>query len=126
MLSNALPEDEAPYKRTHYNHPSSKWVRESWRNWWWLAQLTECLLNEWCHRYEHDSKFKHACASKLLSMTVYANIHHPDCCTPTTPPPQCMPDDCKCDDTVQAYQNYYMAHKRHFATWKNGQPDWFV
>src|SRR5210317_1125408 len=76
MLSNALPKDEAPYRRTHYNHPCSKWVRESWNNWWWLAQLTECLLSEWRDRYGHDNKFKHACASKFLEMTVYVQLKH--------------------------------------------------
>jgi hypothetical protein len=42
-----------------------------------------------------------------------------------TPPPQCMPDECKKDDTIQAYRDFYMAHKREFATWKTQVPSWF-
>ena len=40
-------------------------------------------------------------------------------------PPQCMPDECKKDNTIQAYQEFYKAHKREFATWKNQTPHWF-
>ena len=42
-------------------------------------------------------------------------------------PPQCMPDDCKKEgDTIEAYRDFYKAHKREFATWKNGTPTWFI
>ena len=37
-------------------------------------------------------------------------------------PPQCMPDEYKCDDYVQAYRNYYMAEKKYFAAWGKGVP----
>jgi hypothetical protein len=41
-------------------------------------------------------------------------------------PPQCMPDDCKGDDTVQAYRQYYAKHKYHIASWKKrGTPEWW-
>ena len=43
-----------------------------------------------------------------------------------TQPPQCMPDECKIEnDTIQAYRNFYKAHKKEFATWKNQVPEWF-
>ena len=41
------------------------------------------------------------------------------------PPPQCMPDECKQEDTVDAYRDFYMTHKREFATWKTRTPLWF-
>ena len=34
---------EAPYKKTHYNHPSAIWARESRGNFEWLTQrISEC------------------------------------------------------------------------------------
>ncbi len=45
-----------------------------------------------------------------------------------TPPPQCMPDEYKHDDPVQAYRNYYCGAKWSIATWKSPsvKPDWFA
>ena len=40
--------------------------------------------------------------------------------------PQAMPEDVKCEDSVQAYRNYYMVHKRRMANWKvRGTPEWY-
>ena len=40
--------------------------------------------------------------------------------------PQCMPDECKTKDVIQAYKNYYINYKKEFATWKNRQvPIWY-
>jgi hypothetical protein len=37
-----------------------------------------------------------------------------------------MPDECKVDDAVDSYRNYYMAEKRRMAIWKNREiPYWF-
>jgi hypothetical protein len=121
LLSNALPEDVAPYKRTHTRHPASLWVQKSIHNWLWLHNLTMYLFLEWKKRYNHENIEEHACYSKWNNMTP---PDLPD--VPFLPPPQCMPDDCKCDDTVQAYRNYYIKHKGHLACWKNGKPEWYV
>jgi hypothetical protein len=41
-------------------------------------------------------------------------------------PPQCMPDYCKGDDAVSAYQTYYILEKSSFAKWKSrATPEWF-
>ena len=43
-----------------------------------------------------------------------------------TDPPQCMPEECKGDDTVLAYQKYYIVEKSDFARWKSRAiPEWF-
>jgi hypothetical protein len=43
-----------------------------------------------------------------------------------TEPPQCMPDDCKDDDPVVAYRNYYVSEKSYMARWKNtDSPTWY-
>jgi len=42
-----------------------------------------------------------------------------------TEPPQCMPDEFKCDDYVEAYRAYYRKDKAHILKWTNReQPDW--
>ena len=120
LLSNALPKDRAPYRRTHYNHPCSVWVRQSVRHWYWLDALVNNLLLEWGRRYNHATYEIHGCHSKWANMRIKNLL--PD--NGFTPPPQCMPDDCKCEDTVQAYRNYYMTHKRHLAQWKTQTPEW--
>jgi hypothetical protein len=42
---------EAPYKKTHFNHPSNKWARESLSNYVWLCDLGMELCKEYTHRY---------------------------------------------------------------------------
>ena len=42
-------------------------------------------------------------------------------------PPQCMPDEYKSTDTIEAYRNYYMGEKSHFCSWKNRPtPTWYT
>jgi hypothetical protein len=41
-------------------------------------------------------------------------------------PPQCMPDEYKGKDTVEAYRNYYRIAKRDICKWNHSeQPDWW-
>jgi hypothetical protein len=43
-----------------------------------------------------------------------------------TPFALAMPNECKLDDAVDSYRNYYMVEKRKMASWKNRQtPEWF-
>ena len=40
-------------------------------------------------------------------------------------PPQCMPDEYKCEDTVEAYRNYYLGEKMYMAVWNySPTPEW--
>ena len=41
-------------------------------------------------------------------------------------PPQCMPDEYKCEDSIIAYQKFYMGEKAHFSKWKKRDiPLWY-
>ncbi len=41
-------------------------------------------------------------------------------------PPQCMPDEYKCEDSIIAYQKFYMGEKAHFSKWKKREiPLWY-
>lgn len=110
---------EAPYKLTHANHPCSIWARENISNYKWLCKLGIELCAEYRLRYKKVHK------TQAILDWCWKNI--PDLPTGKfSKPPQCMPEDCKCDNTVEAYRNYYRKYKRSFAKWnKSGNtPKW--
>lgn len=109
------------YKMTHKNHPSTKWVRTCKENYTWLWEHFDALLKEYTHRYNKV----HATARfrDVLYMSPVYIERRPK----FTDPPQCMPDYCKGEDTVESYRTYYLLEKASFAKWKNGAiPEWFV
>ena len=117
-LEDKVMEDNL-MKASHINHPSNLWVRESKTNYKWLYSLWINLLKEYTHRYGRE----HACEGYINFLKdLPTNIPHNE----FSDPPQCMPDDCKTDDTVSAYQTYYIVKKSDFAKWKNRAiPKWF-
>ena len=121
-VSNWILDDDSDkilYKVAHLNHPSNIWVRQSGYNYNYLWQLWHYLCLEYTERYGKN----HITWKKLRSYL----SHEPQMISDKefTPPPQCMPDECKKNDTIQAYRDFYMAHKREFATWKTQVPSWF-
>jgi len=111
----------APYKRTHFNHPCSKWVRASKQNYEWLLVYADELLKEYSHRYGKIHK-----SSRVIAWCKqeYVKLMLPN--RNITPFAQAMPDQYRHNDAVTAYRNYYIGEKKHFATWKNRDvPSWF-
>ena len=54
---NILYDDKVtPYKTTHVNHPSNKWVRESSENFECLVLHTMALLDEYTERFKKIHK----------------------------------------------------------------------
>lgn len=101
---------EAPLKKTHENHPSAKWARESRKNWKWLRQLGLALCTEYTYRYGKIHK---------LESTI-RDLKCPD--LPRidfTCPPLAMPDEYKDKNQITAYRNYYITGKKHLHLWKN-------
>ena len=97
--------DNVPYKKAHYNHPSTIWVRESDEHYDWLYNHMLALGREYNKRYnkEHLSIIK--CTKPLF-------------CSPKgipykklVQPPQCMPDEYKDKCSIKAYWNYYIGEK---------------
>ena len=97
--------DNVPYKKAHYNHPSTIWVRESDEHYDWLYNHMLALGREYNKRYnkEHLSIIK--CKKPLF-------------CSPKgipykklVQPPQCMPDEYKNKCSIKAYWNYYIGEK---------------
>ncbi len=109
LMCNAMPEHLSPYKRTHYNHPCSKWVRESASNWDWLNSLTWSMSWEYFDRFSKRHK-SGIVREHISGWNAYAHLP----CIGLTPFAQCMPDEFKCDDAVKAYRQYYAAKLRDF------------
>ncbi len=113
--------NDAPYKRTHYNHPCSKWVRESSTNFQWLLDHGIALCDEYSNRYQKTHKSLSVilwCRDNFDTLTFQKSSY--------TNHPLCMPDDCKIGSVVESYRNYYIHYKRDFATWKKSPcPYWW-
>ncbi len=119
MLCSIHPEGAAPYKRSFYNHPCTKWVRESAKNYEWLLVHAYALCNEYTRRYDK--------VHKTESIIKWCDNNRPE--LPNnglTKQPTCMPDYCKTESVVESYRNYYIKEKSYFAKWKNGNvPLWY-
>jgi hypothetical protein len=121
MLCAPFEKGTAPYKRTHYNHPCTKWIRESQSNYEWLMEHAYALCNEYSCRYNKSHKSLHAIS---WCSNHYDELNFPN--IGLTPFAQAMPDEYKNDDTVKAYRAYYNGEKAYFAKWKHDiVPEWF-
>jgi hypothetical protein len=122
MLCSPFPNGDAPYKRTHFNHPCSKWTRESVNNYEWLLTHAYALLEEYLDRYGKIHKSLDAIA---WCDDHYHNLNLPD--IKLSPFAQAMPDEYKNKNAVIAYQTYYVNDKKYFAKWKNKEvPNFMV
>ena len=124
LLSTAHHEHghSVTYKPTHKNHPSAVWARSSRLHYNYVYDLAIGLCHEYTKRYGKT----HACESILRNELAIP----PETLTFSgwSNPPQCMPDECKTDDTVQAYRQYYR-HKKNMMVMKWNKdlayaPDW--
>ncbi len=110
------------YKRTHKNHPSAVWARSAPSHYHWLYCHFEGLCNEYSYRYGKthltDTKFRGVLDRKPdnIGDALWSD------------PPQCMPDEYKCDDAVEAYRAYYAGDKAANDWFKyrnpNRKPNW--
>lgn len=108
-----------PLRTTHINHPCNVWVRASDLHYKWLFALYVNLLEEYKLRYHKIHSY-----DKLVKSLIDPADNIPE--GGWIDPPQCMPMQYKCDDTVQAYRNYYIGEKASFARWtKRNIPSWF-
>jgi hypothetical protein len=107
------------YQATHVNHPCTQWSMFSFENYVWSAMLLRCLLDEYKFRYGKDHKCEELYPT--LRFTPQMIRSHG-----LTPFPQAMPDDCKRENPVDGYRDYYINHKARFAKWTNRDiPEWF-
>jgi hypothetical protein len=110
---------EAPYKQTHVNHPCSVWARESLGNYMWLCELGLELCKEYTHRYGKVHKSEAIIRYLAEAPPSLSNKG-------MTPFAQAMPEECKANDAVTAYRNYYIQEKGGMAKWsKRERPYWY-
>lgn len=118
LLCSAFPDGNAPYKKTHHNHPCAVWAREREENYEWLVQHAYALCVEYTKRYSKRHR-----SSEVIQ---WCDMRRPSLPSgPMTDFPQAMPDQYKNPDPVVAYRNYYMGEKANFAKWKTEVPHWF-
>ena len=103
---------DVPYKSTHQNHPSTKWVGKSAQNYEWLYRHFVALSEEYTKRYGKEHLTYTKCKDKL-NILPGGMLQ-----TGLTDMPQCMPDEYKAECSVQAYWNYYIGDKSHIANAK--------
>lgn len=115
---------DTPWKPTHRNHPCTLWLMESQWNHDWLAMLVGFLQVEWTYRWGRGS---HKAAKMVEDFFVTSNPW-PSVKWPSyvpTKPALAIADDCKMDDPVESYRQYYRKHKVHLHSWTvRGAPDW--
>jgi hypothetical protein len=131
-------QDIVPYKKTHVNHPISKWVRTNINNYKFTCNLAKYLSVEYTKRYgkihkcqqhvdwlkDHMPDYKLFGDQGYLESTYLAKDNIPRY---TSPVPLAMPDEFKVGDLVVAYRSYYIGDKKRFAKWKYTEvPRWFV
>jgi hypothetical protein len=120
-----LPDDRQTvlYRATHKNHPAAKWVRSELDHYRWVHDLLYFLIAEYRFRYKDR---QHA-TERLQPFLLDAPHNIPiDGGFIMADPPQCMPDDCKGPDTVNAYRQYYAKHKYSIAKWTRREaPEWW-
>ena len=123
---NNLP---APYKfnSAQYNHPLSKWIRESRENWFWIVDNMYALQDEWRFRYGHSSSKKHLSIEKFESME-WPLKYLPD--SNLTPLPKSMPVYCQKEEfspiPINSYQEYYRKEKTHLFKWTKREMPEFI
>ena len=111
--------NEAPYNKTHVNHPCTKWARESTENYNWLLELAENLVAEYDYRYGNKV---HA----TTQVVAWLRNNKPDLPSKgITERPMAMDDEYKTKSIVYSYRDYYISEKLEGASWTNRpKPSW--
>jgi len=114
--------DRRGYKKAHWNHPCSKWVRMSLFNYVWLATLGLELLREYKFRYKNR---EHKC--EIHIEWLYKN--HPVGLENKgwIEPFLAMPDEYKSSDAISSYRRYYIGAKNKLLVYTKRQiPHWIT
>ena len=100
------PMVKVPYKKAHYNHPSTIWCRQNAKQYVWLYDHMIALGKEYTKRYNKTHLTITKCKKPLKQLP----LGIPD--STFTEPPQCMPEGYKVPGcSITAYWNYYEQEK---------------
>jgi hypothetical protein len=120
VLDPSNPLNLLMYKRTHENHPCSKWVRANISNYLWTYMFWQAQCDEFTYRYNkvHLSYSKYA----EIFATPPANIPFGK----RTPFALAMPERYHNDNPVLAYRDYYLNDKAHLLTYTKRVPPMWI
>ena len=117
--------DGTPYateKGAFRNHPCTIWANEFVSNWQWLLAHGLAMCDEYTARY---GKFHKQDGLPMVyeAQLQYCIFQEKD----QTEFVQAITNtDLHRDDPVEAYREYYIQEKAHFAKWRSGLvPEWF-
>lgn len=121
-LDNTINED-IMYKAVHFNHPCTIWTRESLQNYMWHYDHFMALCREYKYRY-NKVHYTQQILENVLSVAP-KNIPN----VGLTPFRLAMDHEpqCKMEDPVLSYQEYYKTKKHRFKMVWTGRdiPQWF-
>lgn len=109
--------DNAPYKKTHANHPCTLWSQESSGNYTWLVEHGLAIAAEYTLRYGKIHKSQ--------SVIEWCRDHQHELTFPTTRPTPfalVMPEKYRVAQTPLAYRAYYREEKAKIAAWNKTRP----
>jgi hypothetical protein len=110
------------YRKTHFNHPTSRWIRQSQSNYSYACNLGLELCREYTRRYNKTHKTEERLVYLLDNPPKFFNTDDipaylateniPEGCTPV---PLAMPDKYHCSNLIHAYRMYYIHEKKHIS-----------
>jgi len=110
-----------PYKKTHENHPSCKWVREGLYNYIWTVLLGLELCKEYTFRYGKIHKTQEHLQNLRLNYPDYPKELY----ISTKPLLAITNKKLHKDNAIKSYRLYYIKEKIHIHSWKNRSvPKW--
>ncbi len=119
-LNELAGEQVTPYRSTHKNHPSTKWVRASSSNFDSLVIHTLAMLEEYTARFGKI----HKCAAVLdICLEIYDPSIFPS--ESPSPLPLAMPPEFRSDNPILSYRKFY-ASKPRIRYPKSKIPVWFA
>ena len=119
-LNELAGEQVTPYRSTHKNHPSTKWVRSSSANFEALTEHTLAMLDEYTERFGKIHKCYYV-LEKCLE--IYDASAFP--AQQATRLPLAMPYEYQSDNVVESYRKFY-ASKPRMRYPKDKVPEWFI
>ena len=120
-----------PYRKTHINHPTSKWVRSHPGNYLYTAILGLELCYEYTRRYGREHKTQLRLEWLLVHLPNCVEQDFPgflatrDIPTGCTPMPLAMPEQYHQTSAVASYRAYYLGEKRQIQD-KIRTADWLA
>lgn len=123
LLCSPFDSGTAPYKRTHYNHPCSKWAQASSENFDWLALHALALCEEYTYRYKKIHK-----SEKVINWCIENKFILSFANKSRTAFALAMPDKYKSGNAVESYRAYYSGEKATIAVWNKTRkpPLWWT